>query len=139
MAPPPLMPVPFKVMGLLVDKLKPFKSSAAPALTVTDCDAVKPQGVLEPSLSVPALIFTAPLKVELVPDKVSAPVPFLFRLPRPVITPDNVRSFERLTVNEEPEFAMLMVPARLPPMPPLPKVKLLPRMLPNMVVVPVKV
>ena len=52
-------PVPFKVRGRAVVNVNPFKSKTAPELTVV-ADEV-PKAVVEPNLSVPAVIEVAPV------------------------------------------------------------------------------
>ena len=79
-APEPEMPVPFKVKPLPEPDTTvwPFKSKAAPEATLTV--PVPPQGVVEPSLSRPALMVALPVKV-LSPPKVQVPAPSLVKVP----------------------------------------------------------
>ena len=59
-APLLLIPEPFKVSGLALVIVTPFKSSAAPLVKETDPDEL-PKAVALPSLNVPVLIKVPPL------------------------------------------------------------------------------
>ena len=58
-APPPLMPVPFKVRGPVLVMVVPFKSNAAPLLT--DTTPPEPNAVALPTFKVPALMVVPPV------------------------------------------------------------------------------
>ena len=86
-APPPEIPVPFRVKASAVPSAKPPKSRAAPAVTVVPAPVV-PSGVfvpppVAPSFRIPALTVVKPVYV-LDPLNVHVPVPDFVSVPEPV-------------------------------------------------------
>ena len=89
-APAAAIPVPFRVSGSAVPRVKPFKSRTAPVVTEVAPPTV-PSGVLvlppfAPNFRVPALTVVNPLKV-LSPARIRIPVPLFVIPPVPLIIP----------------------------------------------------
>ena len=78
-------PVPFKVNGLALESVKPFRSKTAPELTVVAEEV--PNAAVFPKSKVPAVIAVAPVYV-LVPDNVQVPEPFLVSFPNFTVNQD---------------------------------------------------
>jgi hypothetical protein len=94
------IPLPFSVRGSFVDKVNPFKSNTASAVTVVIPAIVPSTEVEAPSLSVPTLIVVGPVYV-FVPERV--------QLPSPIFTIDEGVEIPTLYQNYQNFHLMLML------------------------------